>query len=60
MKLIETVSWLKRKIQEGLFPHIQQCSIDPLTEKQKRLMMTLEVGETERRNEDRKTSQSVL
>jgi hypothetical protein len=48
MKLIETVSWLKAKIQAGLFPHIQECSIDPLTEKQKRLMMTLEILEIEK------------
>lgn len=48
MKLIETVSWIKAKIQGGLFPHIEECSIDPLTEKQKRLIMTLEVVEIER------------
>jgi hypothetical protein len=48
MKLIETVSWLKVKIQAGLFPHIQECSNDPLTEKQKRLMMTLEILEIEK------------
>src|SRR5664279_4641350 len=48
MNLIETVSWLKMKIQTGLFPHIQECSVDPLTEKQKRLMMTLEIVEIEK------------
>lgn len=42
MKLIETISWIKTKIQVGLFPHIQQCTGEPLTDKQKRLIMTLE------------------
>ncbi len=42
MKLIETISWIKTKIQVGLFPHIQQCTRDPLTDKQKRLLMAFE------------------
>ncbi len=48
MKLIETISWIKTKIQAGLFPHIQQCTGELLTEKQKRLIMTLEAVEIER------------
>ena len=48
MKLIETISWIKTKIQVGLFPHIQQCTGELLTEKQKRLIMTLEAVEIER------------
>lgn len=48
MNLRETISWLKTKIQVGLFPHMQECIGNPLTEKQKRLIMTLEVVEIEK------------
>ncbi len=49
MKLIETISWIKTKIQVGLFPHIQQCTRDPLTDKQKRLLMAFEAVGIEHR-----------
>lgn len=48
MNLRETISWLQTKIQAGLFPHLQECIGNPLTEKQKRLIMTLEVVEVEK------------
>lgn len=48
MQLIERLSWLKAKIQEELFPHLKECLNDPITEKQKRLVMILEVVEIER------------
>jgi hypothetical protein len=48
MKLIERISWLKTKIQEDLFPHLKKCFEDPITEKQKQLIMILEVVQIER------------
>jgi len=47
MNLIETISWLKAKIQADLFPHVEGCLKDPLTEKQKRLITTLEAMKIE-------------
>jgi Transposase DDE domain len=43
MNLRDTISWLKTRIQVDLFPHVEECVSDPLTEKQKRLIATLEV-----------------
>jgi hypothetical protein len=34
LKLSEIISWLKKTIQENLFPHPRECFDDPLTEKQ--------------------------
>jgi hypothetical protein len=48
VKLLERISWLKTRIQENLFPHLRECLDDPLTEKQKDLIMILEVIEIER------------
>ena len=48
MKLSERISWLKTTIQENLFPHLRECLDDPLTEKQKDLIMILEVIEIEK------------
>jgi hypothetical protein len=45
--LVESISWLKTRIQENLFPHLRECFDDPLTEKQKDLIMILEVVEVE-------------
>jgi hypothetical protein len=47
MNLTEKISWIKAKIQSDLFPHVEECLKDPLTEKQKRLIMTLEVAKIE-------------
>jgi hypothetical protein len=47
MNLIETISWLKAKIQADLFPHVEGCLKDPLTQKQKRLITTLEAMKIE-------------
>ena len=41
-------AWLKDKIQVDLFPHLKLCFSDPLTEKQKQLIMILEMVEIER------------
>ena len=48
MKLSERISWLKKTIQENLFPHLRECLDDPLTEKQKDLIMILEVIKIEK------------
>ena len=48
LKLPERISWLKRTIQENLFPYLRECLDDPLTEKQKDLIMILEVIEIEK------------
>jgi len=48
MELVERISWLKKTIQENLFPHLRECLDDPLTEKQKDLIMILEVIEIEK------------
>ncbi len=47
MNLRDTISWLKTKIQVDLFPYVEECVRDPLTEKQKRLITTLEVMKVE-------------
>ncbi len=43
----ETISWLKTRIQEDLFPHLKKCFTDPLTEKQKQLITILEIVQIE-------------
>src|SRR5659263_423009 len=48
MRLLDRISWLKTRIQEDLFPHLRECLDDPLTEKQRDLIMILEVIEIEK------------
>ena len=48
MNLRDKISWLKDKIQVDLFPHLKGCFSDPMTEKQKQLIMILEMVEIER------------
>ncbi len=43
----ETISWLKTRIQEDLFPHLKKCFTDPLTEKQKQMITILEIVQIE-------------
>ena len=45
--LIENISWLKTKVQKDLFPYLQGCFADPITDKQKRLITTLELLQVE-------------
>ncbi len=47
-RLRETISWIKAKIQSELFPHLEENFTDPITEKQKKLIMILEMVEIER------------
>lgn len=48
MNLRGKISWLMDKIQVDLFPHLRECFSDPMTEKQKQLIMILEMVEIER------------
>ena len=48
MRLLEGLSWLTGRIQTSLFPHIEECCEEALTEKQKRLIMILEIVEVEK------------
>lgn len=48
MNLRETISWIKAKIQSDLFPHLKENFTDPITEKQKKLIMILEMVEIEK------------
>lgn len=48
MKLIDKISWLMGRVQESLFPHLDQCFQKPLTEQEKRLASILEIIQIER------------
>jgi hypothetical protein len=48
VELLQRISWLKKTIQEDLFPRLREYLDDPLTEKQKDLIMILEVVEIEK------------
>jgi len=54
MKLIETLSWIRTKIQVELFPYLEEAFTDPITKKQKQLIEVLEVVEVERHINSRK------
>ncbi len=47
-RITEHISWLKSRIQRNLFPYVEECFNDPVTEKQKRLITVLEIMEVER------------
>jgi len=48
MKLTEKISWLMVRVQESLFPHLNQCVNTPLTSQEERLVSILEVVQVER------------
>lgn len=48
MHLRETISWIGAKIQSELFPYLEENFTDPITAKQKKLIMILEMVEIER------------
>lgn len=48
MKLWKKISWLRSKLQEGLFFHLEECWEQPLTEKEQRLVTILELVKVER------------
>ena len=43
MKVLEKVSWLMGRVQENLFPHLNQCLQTPLTAQKERLVCILEI-----------------
>jgi hypothetical protein len=48
MKIVEKVSWLMGRVQENLFPHLNQCLKTPLTAQEERLVSILEIVQVER------------
>jgi len=48
MKLWEKISWLRGRLQQGLFSDLEECWEQPLTEKEQRLVTILELVEVER------------
>jgi IS5 family transposase len=48
MRLRETISWLKTRVQDNLFPHLKECCNDPLTQIQKDLVTHLELIKIEK------------
>jgi hypothetical protein len=48
MKLTEKISWLMGRVQQSLFPHLNQCLKTPLTEQEERLVSILEIVQVER------------
>ncbi len=47
MKLKQKVSWLMGRLQQQLFPCLEECCTSPLTEQEKRLVKTLELVKVE-------------
>ncbi|MEE4241372.1 MAG: hypothetical protein V2I36_07890 [Desulfopila sp.] len=43
MKFREKISWLMGRLQQQLFPCLEECSISPLTEQEKYLVQILEL-----------------
>lgn len=48
MKFTDKISWLLRRVQKSLFPHLNQCLKTDLTEQEKRLVSILEILQVER------------
>ena len=48
MKLKERLSWLMGTIQQSLFPHLDECLSQPLTEREKHLVKVLELVRIEK------------
>ena len=48
MKLWEKISWLRGRLQQGLFTDLEKCWEQPLTDKEQRLVTILELVEVER------------
>lgn len=47
MKLTEKISWLMGRVQQSLFPHLNQCLKAPLTAQEERLASILELVQVE-------------
>jgi len=48
MKLKERISWLMGTVQQSLFPHLDECLPEPLTEREKQLVKILELIQIEK------------
>jgi len=48
MKLKERISWLMGTVQQSLFPHLDECLPEPLTEREKHLVKILELIQIEK------------
>jgi hypothetical protein len=48
MKLKERISWLMGTLQQSLFPHLDECLPEPLTERDKHLVKILELIQIEK------------
>lgn len=48
MKLKERISWLMDTVQQSLFPHLDKCLPEPLTEREKHLVKILELIQIEK------------
>lgn len=48
MKLKERISWLMDTVQQSLFPHLDECLPEPLTEREKQLVKILELIQIEK------------
>jgi hypothetical protein len=48
MKLKERISWLMDTVQKSLFPHLDECLPEPLTEREKYLVKILELIQIEK------------
>lgn len=48
MKLKERISWLMDTVQQSLFPHLDECLPEPLTEREKHLVKILELIQIEK------------
>jgi len=48
VKLGKAISWLKRTLQDNLFPRLEECWNSPLTDKEQQLVSILELVEVER------------
>jgi len=47
MKFTEKISWLMGRVQQSLFPHLNQCLNKPLTPQEERLVSILEIVQVE-------------
>jgi len=48
MKLTDKISWLMGRVQQSLFPHLNQCLPTSLTEQEERLVSIFEIIQVER------------
>jgi hypothetical protein len=48
MKLKKRISWLMETVQKSLFPHLDECLPEPLTEREKHLIKILELIQIEK------------